>query len=381
MALVALPGAAHAAVPHGFVGMVVDGPMFPVTSSHINLGKQFDRMEADGVENVRVVFDWGYAQPFRSWSQVPTSQTNQFIDAGGVPTRFAEMDEIVGLAAARGMTVLPTVLYAPGWDAAKHPSDSFARPRRDAPYAHFLTALVDRYGPDGSFWLQQPRKVPIRMWQIWNEPNIHVFWPQQPFERSYLKLLKASHDAIKKADPRAKVVLAGMPNYSWKRLENIYKFRGARRLFDVVAAHPYTQQPQGVITILSKIRRVMNENGDRGKSILADEISWPSSKGQTKHTEGFDFTTTPRGQAKRLSQLLPMLGRDRHRLGLAGFDYYTWIGAEKRGALAFDFAGLLRLSHGKLKPKPALWAFRRAVLKLENCRKKGPIATSCAQRG
>jgi hypothetical protein len=378
--LIALPAVARAAVPNGFVGVVVDGPLFPGTNRHVNLENQFNHMEQDGVENVRVVFDWSYAQPYHHWNQVPQAQLGQFTDAGGIPTRFGLMDKLVGLAAARGITVLPVVLYAPHWDAAKHPSDSFADPKRDAPYAHFLTTLIERYGPDGSFWLQQPRKVPIRMWQIWNEPNIHVFWSQQPFERRYLKLLKAAHDAIKSADPQAKVVLAGMPNFSWKRLAKIYTFRGARRLFDVVGAHPYTQQPQGVITILEKVRKVMNENGDRHKPIIADEISWPSSVGQTKHTEGFDFATTEHGQAKRLAQLIPLLGRDRRRLGLLSFDYYTWAGVEKHGGLAFNFAGLLRLKHGKLTAKPALWAYRRAVMKLEDCRKKGPVATSCARR-
>ena len=31
-----------------------------------------------------------------------------------------------------------------------------ATPRRYAPYAAYLTALVERYGPHGSFWLKIP---------------------------------------------------------------------------------------------------------------------------------------------------------------------------------------------------------------------------------
>ena len=82
------------------------------------------------------------------------------------------------------------------------------------------------------------------MWQIWNEPNTST-WPIQPFAKTYVALVRAARTAISRVDPGAKVVLAGMPNYSWHDLETIYRVRGARRLFDVVAIHPYTAQPAG----------------------------------------------------------------------------------------------------------------------------------------
>ena len=75
--------------------------------------------------------------------------------------------------------------------------------------------------------------------------------------------------------------------------------------------------------------------------MIADEIGWPSSRGQTPHNAGFDFATTPAGQARNIAALLPMLGSERVKLRLQAFYYYTWIGAEQRNALAFDFAGLL----------------------------------------
>jgi hypothetical protein len=380
LTLTVFAAVAEAHVPNGFVGVMVDGPLWPTTAPKVNLSRQFDKMVADGVENVRVVFDWQAAEPYKSWSDVPASQAAEFTDVNGVPINFTQLDEIVGLAAARRLSLLPVVLYAPGWDAAKHSSRVFPIPRRDAPYGRFMSALVERYGPDGTFWQTHHRKVPIRMWQIWNEPNLKVFWDKQPFQRSYVSLLRAAHNAIKQADPNAKVVLAGMPNFSWKQLAGIYKIHGARKLFDVVGVHPYTKQPQGVITILEKVRKVMDQAGDRDKPMVADEISWPSSLGKTSGNE-FDFATTERGQAKNIAALLPMLGRDRKTLRLLGFDYYTWAGREDLGGISFDFAGLFRFKHGKFVAKPALGAFRKAALALEGCRKKGPVATSCVKSG
>jgi Glycosyl hydrolases family 39 len=370
-----------AAVPPGFVGMDVDGPLYPLTDPGLDLASQLDTMVSTGVESLRVTFDWAKAQPYRHWSEVPVADKGEFTDVAGIPTRFSALDEIVGLAAERRLTLMPTVLDAPGWDAVSDRRSLIERPRSVAPYASFVKALVRRYGPKGTFWVNSGiPKVPVRIWQIWNEPNIRVFWSAQPYAKSYVALLKAAHAAIKSADPGAKVVLAGLPNFSWVALNRIYKVRGARSLFDIVAVHPYTKRPAGVITILTKVRAVMAAAGDGRKPMLADEISWPSSLGQTSHTTGFDFATTPAGQAHNLGVLLPQLGKDRVKLRLAGFYYYTWMGVERRSGLAFDFAGLLRFSSGKVTEKPAFKVFRRAALALEHCRTKVAIATRCSRR-
>jgi len=365
-------------VPQGFAGMVVDEPVWP--DPFIDLGKQLGVMVGGGVESVRGVFDWANAQPYRSWTGVPASQRSQFVDVGGIPTDFTSTDQLVGLAASRGLTVLPVILNAPIWDGQSYPGGTVRIPRTPGPYAAFAKALVQRYGARGSFWTHDPygAKVPIEMWQIWNEPNILAFWPKPPYYARYLALLRAAHAAIKAADPTAKVVLAGLPNYSWFELARIYGFRGARKLFDAVAVHPYTKTPQGVITILTYVRQVMNKAGDRKKPLLADEISWPSSLGRTNHNVGYDFATTETGQAQNVAKLLPMLARDRARLGLAGFYYYDWAGFERVNKLAFEFAGLFRLSDGRFIAKPAFDTFREGTLAIEGCHSKGPLATDCA---
>jgi hypothetical protein len=338
----------------------------------VTIGDQMAKMVAAGVDSVRVIVDWSYAQPYATMGDVPPSEGDEFTDVNGVPTRFDQLDQIVGLAADHGLTVLPTVLYTPGWDSEPHPYYAFAIPNQDGPYANFLSLLVHRYGPHGTFWQTHSPAMPIRMWQIWNEPNINVFWWRQPFQRSYTALLRAAHDAI---------VLAGLPNYSWLQLAKLYKVHGARGLFDAVAVHPYTAKPSGVITILRYVRQVMNQNGDRRKPIIADEISWPSSLGKTQHNQGFDIGTTEAGQARDIGTMLPLLGTQRRALNLSSFYYYTWAGRDDRGGGAFDFAGLFHFDDGVFTAKPAFSAFERAALALEHCRKKGSTPSVCRRPG
>ncbi len=368
------PAPRTAAVPQGFVGVDADGPLF-APGTPLDFGRQTLTMVASGVQSIRVAFSWAAAQPYPSVADVPADQRAQFSEVEGRPTDFATTDMVVGDAARARLSVLPTVLYAPPWDALPN-RNGVATPRQDAPYAAFLTTLIGRYGPSGSFWREHPAlpKRPIRMWQIWNEPDISFYW-RQPFAAGYVGLLRAAHTAVKRADPGAKVVLGALTNLAWRSLGQIYRIHGARGLFDIVAVNGFTKTPAHVMLYLHFMRAAMDRFGDGAKPMLATELSWPSAKGQT--SSHYDFDTTQAGQARNIATLLPLLGAQRAALRLAGFYYYTWIGDEERGAQAFDFAGLLRLHAGRVTVKPALGAFRRGALTLEHCRRKGRVATTC----
>ncbi len=353
-------------VPTGFVGMNIDGPLLSPQGG-VAMPDQFRVMRSNGVQTIRIVFNWASAQPYASSASVPAGQQGGFVKgAGGVPTSFAITDQIVTLAAARGMSVLPIVMNAPSWDAGARSSAGLTRPRDDRLYGKYLMTLIGRYGPRGSFWRQHPglARRPIRLWEIWNEPDIVGYWPTQPFARSYVALLSAAHSAIKRTDPGARVVLAGVPNFSWQVLNSIYRVRGAQRMFDVVDVHPYTKRPAGVIQILKLVRSSMKRAGDSAKPIIAAETGWPSSLNQTTHR--FDFETTQAGQAQNLRALLPLLAANRRALNLIGFYWYTWMGDETPGGYPFNFSGLESFRNGQISAKPALAAFGRMARAIEH---------------
>jgi hypothetical protein len=361
-------------VPQGFVGVDVDGPLFG-PDTPINLATQLKTMVSSGVQSVRVAFSWAAAQPYKTDADVPEDQTANFTDVGGVPTNFQFSDTVVGDAARERITVLPTALYVPQWDAVSN-SSGVAYPRQYAPYAAYLTALIGRYGTHGSFWRENPGipKMPIRSWQIWNEPNLAYYW-RQPFAASYVSFLKVAHAAVKKADPGAQVVLGALTNTAWKSLGQIYKIKGAKNLFDVVAVNGFTKIPANVMLFMVFVRHAMSRFGDGAKPLMATEISWPSAKGKTK--AHFDFITTPAGQARDISTLLPLIGQQRLALHLSAFYWYTWMGQEDPNTGPFNFSGLLGFHDGDVTVKPALQAFKTGALTLEGCKRKGAVATSC----
>ena len=87
---------------------------------------------------------------------------------------------------------------------------STARPRSQA-WQNFLKAAVARYGPGGTYWAPggnydqdygtSAAPLPIKSWQIWNEPNLKKFFgpgsTSQQTAKKYARLLAISHDAIK----------------------------------------------------------------------------------------------------------------------------------------------------------------------------------------
>ena len=191
--------------------------------------------------------------------------------------------------------------------------------------------------------------MPIRAWQIWNEPNLTRYWTSQPFAKPYVKLLRASRRALRAADPGSRTILAGLPNESWIALRKIYK-AGGRGAFDAVALHPYTGRPRNVIKLIEFARREMRRFHDGRKPVWLTELSWPASQGKTGGAPG--FVTTERGQASRLKLALSLLAKARKRLKIQRVVWYTWLSREG-SRNSFDWSGLRRAARRPAASRPA----------------------------
>ncbi len=350
----ALPTHTAARVPTGFVGVVADGPLL---DPGVDLEHELDVMKAAGVQSVRVTFPWSAAQPYPSFADSPPGAVLPVADVRGVPTDFATTDRLVRAISQRGLRLLPVVLYSPPWDSIE-PASGSAPPRDPRPFARYLGALAHRYGSSGQFWAENPSvgRMPVRDWQIWNEPNIAHYWPQ-PFARGYVRLLRSARGELRAADPLARLVLAGLTNDSWNALVSIYK-AGGRRYFDAVAIHPYTRHVRGLVTILANVRYGMRRFHDSRKPIIVSELSWPSASGHVRSV-GFNEVTEAQ-QARRVTASLELLAKYRRHFRIAAAYWYSWLSTD-RGSYYFDYAGLRKLTSTGPVPKPAFEAFRRVV--------------------
>jgi hypothetical protein len=349
--------AARRQAPFGFMGVLAGPPIGDKDAPRLT-DREVAAMAGAGVESLRVAFYWREAQP-----------------DGPETTNFAHSDRIVAAAARREITILPTVVGTPRW-ARVDPSEDGSSPKDPADLAAYLGALVDRYGPRGSFWAANPRlpRRTIRSYQVWNELDHVIFWAEQPYYTRYVALLAAARRAIKAKDPGAKVVMGGLVGRSWDQLAVLYR-RGARRHFDVMAVHPFTRFQFDVFRILRYNRTVMRRNGDGRKPMIVTELTWPSSKGRVRRPSPFD--RTERGQASILAETYRILARDRARYGLRAVYWATWLSRDRSRTDEFDYIGLSALRrNGTVKRKPAFFAFRATARLLEGCA-KAAVATRC----
>jgi polysaccharide biosynthesis protein PslG len=252
-----------------------------------------------------------------------------------------------------------------GWrrsSTARHPGSSRTSLGATAlaRWRGFLRTLVERYGPKGSFWVGRPRRAPIRRWQIWNEPNFKLYWVPRVEPKGYAKLLGASAAAIRKADPGAKIVLAGIAPVgdgmkTWIFMRRLLRVPGVLGDFDFAADHPYSATIPELDYQVEKVRAAMEAGGAGRKPLIVTEFGVAS--------QGFfpsAFVEGEAGQAEFLRAAYARLIAMRHRWRIAGAYWFTWRDeADPDPHCGFcQGAGLLRLDGA---PKPAWGAYRRLV--------------------
>ncbi|HEX8649129.1 MAG TPA: hypothetical protein VF715_19710 [Thermoleophilaceae bacterium] len=346
-------GAAERRVPVGFHGVDFDreAAWAPAKVQTAMWGE----MTRTGVESARVIFDWSEAQP----------------QAVLAPS-FHETDPLVANAAAQGIEPLPVVIYAPPW-AREVPSSKASAPSDLTAYGAYLRALVKRYGPGGTFWAEHPelRAQPIRAWQVWNEPDMEYQWtPQRDWHQKYGALVRAADAVLSEADPGARLVLAGLTNFSWRELRTLYERGEVRGHFDVAALNAYTRDPKNLVEIVRRARKVMDVRGDRKKAIRVTEFGASASLDRLKVGRDQDhLQTTDRKLAKLVLGAYDALAANRRRLRIERAYWYTWAShyEVRDGAGIFDFTGLVayRENASGWSARQALGAYRKSARRLQ----------------
>jgi polysaccharide biosynthesis protein PslG len=277
---------------------------------------------------------------------------------------FSRLDADLAAVSRRRIEFLPILFGSPPFRSSG-PARGARRgtypPRDPADMGAFGAALAQRYGPDGSFWRRHPDlpRTPIRAWQVWNEPNVPVYWPSGPDPAAYSRLLEETASAIKRVDPRAEIVSAGLTNsrlgvplveYATKMFE-----AGAGRALDTFALHAYARDDGGMLQAVADTRRLLERLGSSAP-IWITEYGWASGGPRSP------FTVGERAQAQRITSAMRGFAARRRELGIRGAVYYDWKDLARNPGGGGDFfglhTGLVRLDGS---PKPALGAFRRAT--------------------
>jgi polysaccharide biosynthesis protein PslG len=341
--LTAFAAPAAAARPDDFLGMSSEDAF---AGSDAHRDKSFRDQAAAGVRLVR--------QPFH-WSGIETASGAYDLGA---------YDRFVSAAARHGIRVMPILYDAPHFHE-REASGGSPPPQSFRDMVTFAQVLWWRYGPRGTLWDQHPglRKLPIRSWQVWNEPSLTKYWPPRPNAAQYGRMLRQVGSILSAVDPKAEIVTAGIPA---SRLPGAVPLtRYVRRLdrttvpFDTLAVNAYARSVPELLRNLRAARRLLDRSGRRRTRIWITELGWSDVGPRSR------FRAGRRGQARLIERAFTAIERERKRLRLRGVVYHSWMDGRPYAPRFQDFwglhTGLIRLDG---RPKPALWVFRRTAQRL-----------------
>jgi hypothetical protein len=333
LALFAVPAAARAGLPPGFIGVSPQSP---------NNARDFELMRKAGVDSVRLPMNWSGIETKSPLTTDPD---------------WSAWDKQVEMAAESGLRVLPFIAGSPEWVAPEQLDLPVNTAWQRSSWTRFLREVANRYGPEGIFW-REHRKLaylPMTKWEIWNEENI-VSYTNEPNPEEFAVLIRISGRALHQAAPGTKVIIGGLfgrplqipPNIaSGDFLNRIYAAGNVKPYFDGVGLHPYVADAKAMGAQLRNLRRIMRAHHDGHTPIYITELGWGSASGPTRWQRGLY------GQADELSKSFELLSINRHRWNVAGAWWFTW--SDEGGTCIFcGSAGLLTEER---KAKPAWYRF------------------------
>ncbi len=307
-------------------------------------------MAETGIGTDRFLLDWALVEPTQG--------------------SFTWPDHGIGALASHGIRSVPYVWGSPAWVANTPPRPPVDSASDEQAWQDFLQAAVARYGPGGSYWANDyqqefgtaAKPLPIQSWQIWNEPNLQKYFAPKPSAEEYARLLEISHKVIKSQDPKADVVLAGMPGFgkpkAWDFLDSLYQVPGIKSQFDAAALHPYAPNVDELSSEIDKFRASMTSHGDGSTPLWLTELGWGSAA-----PDRFQLSKGLPGQANLLAGAFRTILHKRDSWNVQRVFWFDWRDPKPGSvvAKACSFCGSAGLLNYMGVPKPAYQNFKNFV--------------------
>lgn len=239
--------------------------------------RTLEAMRAGGFKFIRQNFLWRDIEP----------QRDRHWDDKHNQNSWAKYDRIVDLANEYGLEIIARLDRPPDWArqesmSAAHP-DNTGPPDDYADYGDFVHEVVERY------------RGKVKYFQIWNEPNLHGEWNDQPIDPAgYVRLLQTAYTRAKAANPDCVILTAGLAPTDQLGPENLsdlifveemYK-NGAKDYFDIMSVMVYglgyppddrrIDFQRANFSRPALTREIMVRYGDEDKPIWASEYAWIS---------------------------------------------------------------------------------------------------------
>jgi hypothetical protein len=322
-------------------------------------------MNAAGIDWVRIEIGWPEVEPV-----APNGGTHSY--------SWSVSDRLLEAIATRRMELVAMPMATPAWartargEASACGRRSEVATERASDYGAFVAAIVDRYGPNGTFWASRPDldPAPIRRYELWNEPNWNGFWCPEPDPEAYALVAEAGARQIRLHDPGASVIVGGLAALQDSKHEggvlrgmavDDFLDRAVARvpelpdLVDSIGFHPYDLDPAMNLSLIGWLRTKLEQSGFDEAKIALTEFGWRGGVGLGALTE-----------ASRAANYTAMTGMlTRTDCGVSALAAHTWQSpeldlnnSEHWWGIASPLTGLLHPSGNAYREQVALYEGR-----------------------
>jgi len=214
-----------------------------------------------------------------------------------------------------GITLIPYICYTPLWNSR---GDTLwfwnDQPLDFEEFGEFMFDLVTRY------------KDYIKTWELWNEPDLDIYWDTQDVE-AFAEFIKIGSEAVKKADPEAKVVLGGLA-YHAHFLEELFRDYGLSPYIDIVNIHNYfetwSELPvENIDQNINDMYAIIEKYGDN-QALWMAEVGYSTFCQGTYVSESYhayyDYEHTPEYQAVDLFKRLTLVVAEEKLSAIAWYE-------------------------------------------------------------
>jgi len=267
---------------HTPIGLCEDYPEETTTMEIIK--GDMELLKRTGVDLLRISFGWDAIEAEKDqydwlfWDDYVDIATNQY-----------------------GITLVPYICYTPRWNSR---GDSLwfwnDQPLDFEEFGEFMFDLVTRY------------KDNIKTWELWNEPDLDIYWDTRDIG-AFAEFIKIGSKAVKRADPESKVVLGGIA-YDAGFLEKLFRDYDLSPYIDIVNLHNYyetwSERPvEQVGDNIEAIASVIDKYGNK-QALWMAEVGYSTFRQGSYVSEAYhayyDYEHTPEYQAVDLFKCLTL---------------------------------------------------------------------------
>lgn len=247
-----------------------------------------------------------------------------------------------------GLRPLMMLAYGhPKYDASSGPSQTCK-----------VYSVLTQEGRDGfAAWARQVArryKGKQVIYELWNEPNITIFWPK-PDPDAYMALVEAAAPAIRAEDPTALICGGAMsPKDMGDQFDLPFITRcvekGLLKHVDAISWHPYNlDRPERVREQFTALRGLVDRNAPTGRRIdlFVSEV-------------GYHIPDSPEGYLKQGGHFVPRLLLSNLSLGVPTVLYQVTPGSDIHN-LVDRPRGALDCPGTWLYPKKQAWGYKPGV--------------------